>query len=53
VSKGGFLVNLLFKIAFKAKVEAMNENRDTPLFNLLVFNKFKQNVGGNLKVMVK
>jgi long-chain acyl-CoA synthetase len=45
------LVKSLFDIAYEAKKSALLAKRDTPLFNKLVFSKFKQQLGGNVTVI--
>jgi len=52
VSKGGYLPKLLFELAFNAKKKAIENNTDTPLYNLLVFKKFRATIGGNVRVFV-
>jgi long-chain acyl-CoA synthetase len=46
VNGGGKLTKWIFETALKAKKVAAKNGRDTPLWNLLVFNKFKENLGG-------
>eukprot|EP00439_Symbiodinium_sp_Y106_P063442 s1682_g9.t2 len=49
VEKSGPVVSFLFKLAMKVKKVAVRQNRYTPLFDLLVFKKFKSMLGGSMK----
>mmetsp|Transcript_8852 Transcript_8852/g.21131 ORF Transcript_8852/g.21131 Transcript_8852/m.21131 type:complete len:745 (-) Transcript_8852:140-2374(-) len=49
VEKSGPVVAFLFKLAMKVKKVAVRQNRYTPLFDLLVFKKFKSMLGGSMK----
>jgi long-chain acyl-CoA synthetase len=42
----------IFRTAYAAKLDAVRNRRDTPLFNFLVFNKLKQQLGGRVKVVL-
>ena len=48
----GWLVNTLFDIAYKSKKQAIQDKRDTPFWNWLVFKKFTDGVGGRLRLML-
>lgn len=39
----------MFKVALRVKKAAVKQHRYTPVFDLLVFKKFKSMVGGNMK----
>jgi len=45
-------VQFMFKMGFEQRKAALAAGKDTPLFNLLVFNKMKSAVGGNLRWMI-
>mmetsp|Transcript_8270 Transcript_8270/g.17982 ORF Transcript_8270/g.17982 Transcript_8270/m.17982 type:complete len:749 (-) Transcript_8270:100-2346(-) len=49
VAKSGAVKSFLFKLALKVKKAAILQHRYTPLFDLLVFKKLKQTLGGNMK----
>ncbi|CAJ1362176.1 unnamed protein product [Effrenium voratum] len=49
VEKSGAVVSFLFKLAMRVKKAAVRQNRYTPLFDLLVFKKFKSMLGGCMK----
>ncbi|CAL1133081.1 unnamed protein product, partial [Cladocopium goreaui] len=49
VEKSGPVVAFLFKLAMRIKKSAVRQNRYTPLFDLLVFKKFKSMLGGCMK----
>jgi len=42
----------LFEIGYKVKLKAVNEGKDTPIFNLLMFNKMKQILGGRVRFIL-
>lgn len=43
----------IFETGFAAKKHALiHENRDTPMWNKLLFDKFKQQTGGRLELMI-
>ena len=46
VNNGGALTKWIFETAYAAKKKAVKNGKDTPLWNLIVFNKFKENLGG-------
>jgi len=50
IDSGSPLERHIAMTAFQAKKFAMEHGFDTPLFNLLVFNKFKQMVGGRMRM---
>mmetsp|Transcript_8278 Transcript_8278/g.11398 ORF Transcript_8278/g.11398 Transcript_8278/m.11398 type:complete len:716 (-) Transcript_8278:97-2244(-) len=50
ISKSPSIVQFLAKTAFEARQFAVEHGYDTPLFNKLVFKKFKGAVGGRLRV---
>lgn len=52
ISKAGAVTQFLFKTAFAAKRNAFRQGKDTPLWNMIIFNKFKDVVGGRLRLMV-
>jgi len=52
VSHSSGIVKFLFNTAFEQKKDAMKVGKDTPLWNLLVFKKFKQGLGGNVRFVV-
>eukprot|EP00931_Biecheleriopsis_adriatica_P030553 TRINITY_DN18007_c0_g1_i1.p1 TRINITY_DN18007_c0_g1~~TRINITY_DN18007_c0_g1_i1.p1 ORF type:complete len:746 (+),score=178.46 TRINITY_DN18007_c0_g1_i1:83-2320(+) len=49
LEKSGAAVAFLFKVAMKVKKAAVRTNRYTPVFDLLVFKKFKKMLGGCMK----
>jgi len=52
VAKGSKIIRFIFQTAFAAKSKAMEQGRYTPLFDLLVFKKFKAITGGKLSLAV-
>jgi len=42
----------LFHFAFQQKKQALSQYKDTPFWNLLIFNKIKAQVGGRLRLIV-
>lgn len=52
VSKGSPVAQLLFKTAYKAKLNALRQGTNTPIWNKLVFAKTMLAVGGRLRLMV-
>lgn len=46
------VAQFLVETAMEAKMRAFHYGYDTPLFNLLVFNKFKKAVGGRLRFAI-
>jgi long-chain acyl-CoA synthetase len=52
INSGSPIVKWLFESAFKARKAALYAGRDTPLWNALVFNKFKGLMGGRMCLMV-
>eukprot|EP00755_Sulcionema_specki_P007187 Sspe_Gene.37539::Locus_18119_Transcript_1_3_Confidence_0.625_Length_2473::g.37539::m.37539/K01897/ACSL, fadD; long-chain acyl-CoA synthetase len=52
ISKGGAAKAFLFNLALKTRSAALYRGMDTPLFNLLVFSKFKSILGGRLKLAI-
>lgn len=50
IDKGSAIQKAIVATAFASKNFAMKHGYDTPLFNLLVFKKFKSMVGGNLRM---
>jgi len=46
------LKQFLFKTAYEAKKNAIKNGGDTPFWNLLVFNKLKQRLGGKVKTIL-
>jgi len=42
----------MFKVAYAGKAYALAHGRDSPLFNLLVFNKIYKLLGGNLELAI-
>lgn len=49
IEKSSPIVQFLFTLAMKMKKQAVKQHRYTPVFDLLVFKKFKAMVGGRLK----
>jgi long-chain acyl-CoA synthetase len=52
IASSGKLSQAIFKFAYNQKKEAMKRGKDTPLMNLIVFNKFKSALGGRVRFMV-
>jgi long-chain acyl-CoA synthetase len=52
IASSGKLSQAIFKFAYNQKREAMKHGKDTPLLNLIVFNKFKSALGGRVRFMV-
>eukprot|EP00930_Biecheleria_cincta_P069421 TRINITY_DN57166_c0_g1_i1.p1 TRINITY_DN57166_c0_g1~~TRINITY_DN57166_c0_g1_i1.p1 ORF type:complete len:772 (+),score=163.23 TRINITY_DN57166_c0_g1_i1:61-2316(+) len=52
IEKSSKIVKFLFKTAFEAKSKAVESGRYCPLFDLLVFKKFKAMTGGQLRLAV-
>mmetsp|Transcript_46360 Transcript_46360/g.100815 ORF Transcript_46360/g.100815 Transcript_46360/m.100815 type:complete len:745 (-) Transcript_46360:100-2334(-) len=49
VAKGGALTQFLFALSLRVKKAAVKSHRYTPLFDLLIFRKFKGMIGGRMK----
>jgi len=49
LEKSGAAVAFLFKVALRVKKAAVRTHRYTPVFDLLVFKKFKKMLGGHMK----
>uniref|UniRef100_A0A7S1RFZ4 AMP-dependent synthetase/ligase domain-containing protein n=1 Tax=Alexandrium catenella TaxID=2925 RepID=A0A7S1RFZ4_ALECA len=49
LAKGGDAMGFIFKVALRMKKAAMRSQRETPLFDKLVFKKFKKMIGGKMK----
>lgn len=49
LEKSGDVANFLFKVALRLKKSAMWQHRYTPVFDLLIFRKFKNMIGGRMK----
>ncbi|KAJ4950243.1 hypothetical protein NE237_027075 [Protea cynaroides] len=56
LSSGGFLQSKLFDIAYSYKLNNMKkglrQNEASPFFDNIVFNKLKQSLGGNLRLIL-
>ncbi len=52
INNGPPLVKWLFQAAFNARRAALHAGRDTPLWNMLVFNKFRELMGGRMSLIV-
>jgi long-subunit acyl-CoA synthetase (AMP-forming) len=52
VAKASPVAQLLFRTAYKAKLNALRVGSDTPLWNKIVFKKFQEGVGGRLRLIV-
>jgi long-chain acyl-CoA synthetase len=46
------LKRYLFHTAYAAKLEALKNGQDTPIWNSIVFNKLKQRMGGRLRAAI-
>jgi len=49
VGKGSALQKTIFQIAYSGRYKAVMQGRDSPLFNMVVFNKLRSMLGGRLK----
>eukprot|EP01104_Vermistella_antarctica_P013391 TRINITY_DN4039_c0_g1_i1.p1 TRINITY_DN4039_c0_g1~~TRINITY_DN4039_c0_g1_i1.p1 ORF type:complete len:751 (-),score=233.67 TRINITY_DN4039_c0_g1_i1:84-2207(-) len=52
VGKSSPIVQFLFNTAYKAKAAALKSGGDTPFWNRLVFNKFKAQLGGRVRIVL-
>jgi len=52
IDQSGAIRQLLFQTAYNAKKNALHNGADTPFWNLLVFNKLKQRLGGKVKAIL-
>lgn len=52
INKSSAVVRTLFGMGFKAKLSALRTGGTTPIWDRIVFNKLKDNVGGRLKYFV-
>lgn len=52
VSKASPVAQFLFRTAYKAKLAALRQGSDTPIWNKIVFKKFLEGVGGRLRLIV-
>jgi long-chain acyl-CoA synthetase len=46
------IAKFLFGIAFRDKLKAITEGRDTPVWDNLIFSQFKERMGGNIRLFV-
>ncbi|KAL0478613.1 long chain acyl-CoA synthetase [Acrasis kona] len=52
IKAGSPIVKWLFDAAFQARRSALLQGRETPLWNYLVFNKFRSLMGGRMSLMI-
>ncbi len=52
ISNKSSVVQFLFKEGFESRLKAVYEGRETPIWNLLLFNKLKDIVGGKLDIVL-
>lgn len=52
INSGSPIVKWLFDNAFQARRAALYAGRDTPLWNWLVFNKFRALMGGRMNLII-
>lgn len=52
LSKAPPIARWLFNTAFEARKKAIREGRETPLWNKLVFQKFRALIGGNIRLII-
>jgi len=52
VNKSGWLGRTLFGYAYSARDNAVKHGGDTPIWNAVVFNKVRQSLGGELRMMI-
>jgi len=52
IEKGGKLQKFLFNLAYQSKKAAKIQGKDTPIWNFLLFNKFKTAIGGRVRFIV-
>jgi len=52
IESGNAIARFLFNAAYQAKLAALYNDRETPLWNALVFNKFRRMIGGNIALML-
>eukprot|EP01126_Amoeba_proteus_P005535 TRINITY_DN1186_c0_g5_i1.p1 TRINITY_DN1186_c0_g5~~TRINITY_DN1186_c0_g5_i1.p1 ORF type:complete len:612 (-),score=97.94 TRINITY_DN1186_c0_g5_i1:416-2251(-) len=52
IEKSPLLVRKLFQLGFDSKKAAVSVGKTTPLFDLLVFNKIKLALGGNVRFII-
>jgi len=52
ISKSPSIIKFLFSKGFSSKAAALKKGQSTPLWNLLVFNKLKDQLGGKVRVIV-
>lgn len=52
IGKAGAVTGFLFRTAYKAKLSALRQGKDTPLWNKIIFKKFGAAVGGRLRLIV-
>jgi long-chain acyl-CoA synthetase len=51
-SQTSWIKKWIFHVAFQAKKNALHNQRDTPLWNKLVFDKLRQQIGGNVVLLL-
>src|SRR5689334_1188131 len=52
VTASGALATWMFQTGYEARKSALQSGRDTPLWNFLLFNKFKENLGGKVTRLI-
>jgi len=52
IKAGSPIVRWLFGAAFQARRHALMQGRETPLWNFLVFNKFRSLMGGRMSLII-
>jgi len=52
IDKSGGLTKSLFNFAYNLKKKAIANNEDTPFWNSIIFNKFREQLGGRMRMML-
>jgi long-chain acyl-CoA synthetase len=52
IQNSGSVQKKIFQLAYNSKKHALLQGKDTPIWNLIIFNKFKAALGGRVRFLV-